>query len=103
VLLLLLIFVAGIAVGGVVGVVLGCLAAIAAAVILYQTCRVLEAKRKGRDELVMLGGGMTARVSPPPLAPTTASWCVASCRSSRYCRDWSRHRIRRVRRRHGGL
>lgn len=56
----------GISVGGVVGGVFGCLLAIAGAVILYKTWRVLEVKRVGRNhkELVMLGGGMTARAKP---------------------------------------
>jgi hypothetical protein len=53
----------GISVGGVVGGVFGCLLTIAGAVILYKTWRVLEVKRVGRNrkELVMLGGGTTAR------------------------------------------
>jgi hypothetical protein len=56
----------GISVGGVVGGVLGCLLGIAGAVILYKTWRVLEVKRRGRNrkELLMLGGGMSAREKP---------------------------------------
>jgi hypothetical protein len=40
--------------------------AIAGTVILYKTCRVLKVKRVGRNhkELVMLGGGTTARAKP---------------------------------------
>ena len=49
----------GISIPVVVGGVAGCLLAIAGAVILYKTWRVLEVKRVGRNrkELVMLGGG----------------------------------------------
>ena len=52
----------GISIPAVVGGVFGCVLAIAAAVILFKTCRVLAVKRGGRNskELVMLGGGTTA-------------------------------------------
>jgi hypothetical protein len=52
----------GISVVGVVGGVFGCLLAIAGAVVLYKTWRVLEVKRgeRNRKDLVMLGGGTTA-------------------------------------------
>jgi hypothetical protein len=59
--------VAGISVPGVVGGVFGCLLAIAGAVVLCKTWRMLEVKRGGRNrkELVMLGGGgMTACAKP---------------------------------------
>jgi hypothetical protein len=109
----------GIVIAEVVGGVVGCLFAIAGAVILCKAWLASVVKRGGRDhreplltangtDAVVLGGGTASAATPglscrQTVAPSDRTGPLFSCRRGRRCRRSHRRRLDRSRRRHGGF